>query len=444
MADMWHPYGLSRREWAFAVLISSVHATQHLFLRIVPPLIPLLVIDLDLPLWQLGFLVTLHMLAGGLVQAPVGVLADRLDRLRLLVPAIGCMSIGYLVFALGAVAGGFSPTFELFGATVSGTYQLMAVGIVVAGVGYGVIHPVGYPLISANVAGDNKGSVLGMWGSASKLGDAAAPLLIGAMILIWPWWAVVAAIGGFGLLYAAGLLAAFRAGDFETGPPVGEHGDAGLSADEEGRADPRLFWLPMAVILVFYLFTMFTATGLVTYTPVFVTDVYAYEFSLGSLSLGPESVANFYLSILLVSGAISQLLVGGLADVYDPRTLLVGLLAIAAIGVLALAALPVSALLLVGVFVLIGCCIFGVNPVRDGLITEITPPAYEGRTFGTFWTIVLLVSAIYPTVIGYLGDVAGLRTSFVTLGVTAVLAAASVALLYSSRVYLARTGTGVT
>jgi len=433
------PFELSSDEWRFGLVISSVHGIQHLFYRLFPPLIPILVVGLDSSLWQLGLLVSIYLFAGGLGQAPMGVLVDRFDRQYILLPSIGLMSVGYLVFVLGSVAGSRLPPIQLLGHLFTGTYQIMACGMFVAGVGYSGIHPVGYPLISANIGAENKGKLLGMWGSASKVGDTIAPLLIGGLILIVSWESILIGVSLFGFCYAGWLWLLIWRGDIETRPPTQSDETRAAAGSRDGlTANPRQFLIPMGTLLVAFCFILFASNGLITFTPVFVTDVYGYSLSVLGVTIPSASVANGYFSVLLLSGAVSQLGVGALADRYDYRLVLMALLALTTVGLGLLSFLTLTPLVLLVVFALVGGCLFGVNPVRDALISDITPPAYEGRTFGSFWTIASLVSSGFPLVIGYLGDTVGIQASFQYLTAGTLIGMAGIGLLYSPRLYRRR------
>ncbi len=102
-------YGLSRRELEFAVLISSSHFVQHVFYRVLPPLVPVLAVALEYPLWQLGLLITLYSIGMGIVQAPLGVLADRVDRRYLLPVGLAVAGGAYVLFAFAPTLGGPLP-----------------------------------------------------------------------------------------------------------------------------------------------------------------------------------------------------------------------------------------------------------------------------------------------------------------------------------------------
>lgn len=426
-------FGMPRSQFVFGLLAAAVHGFQHVFLRLLPPLLPILVVDLDAPLWKLGLLVTVYMFAGGLFQAPMGELSDRVNRRSLLVGAFLAMAIGYVIFVLAPGIGATLPDIEVGGHAFDGRFQMMAVGMLISGVGFSAIHPVGYPLITANVGAAHKGKALGMWGSASKVGDAVAPLLLGGLILVTEWEIILLSVSGVGVLFAGFLWVVFRWDRYETAPAP-ERADGATSAIDL-RGHPRAFLFPIAVVVVSFFFMLFAGNGLMTYAPVFVSEVYAFSFEVGGVTLGPASVANFYFGLLLVSGAISQLFVGGLADRFDHRLVLIVLLGIAAAGLAALAVVPMGPMVLAFGVVLLGASLFGLNPVRDALISDITPAAYEGRTFGYIWTVALVGSSGYPVLIGYLADTMGLRTSFAMLALGALGAMGCVGLLFSRRVY---------
>lgn len=436
---MHSTFGMTRDEWTFGALISSLHAVQHVFYRLVPPLIPILVVDLDSPLWQLGLLVSIYMFAGGLFQAPMGILSDRINRTYLAVPSIGMMAVGYLLFATAVAVGPLLPQIQLFEYVFTGTYLMMALGMLVAGIGYSGIHPVGYPLISSNITPENKGKVLGMWGSASKLGDAVAPVLVGVLVLVVSWEWILVGVAMFGFAYAGWLFGVLNRSEFDTHPPS-THDETTDASDNDRawRSEPRTFLVPMAVLLVFFFGILFAGNGLIAFAPAFVADVYGYSVSVAGIDFRPESVANFYFAVLLISAAVSQLVSGALADRFDHRAVLITYLGVSTICLLILAVLTLTPVTLLTIFAVLGGCIFGLNPVRDALVSDISPDDYEGRTFGYLYTIALVGSSAFPTVIGYLGDTLGLQASFGYLSLGTLLGFVCISLLYSTRIYQQR------
>lgn len=431
-------FQMSRREWIFGFLISSVHGMQHIYTRLLPALLPILVIGLDIPLWQLGLLVSVYLFTGGLFQAPMGVVSDLIDRRYLLVPAIVLMSVGYLVFALAPSMGAQFPALHISGTTYSGAYQIMVLAMCIAGVGYSAVHPTGYPIISANVSEANKGKVLGLWASGAKIGDTVTPILVAVLILLLRWESILLVFSVFGFAYAIGLYVVLRRDAFETRPP--KRLDEGDDERETRTADsdPQHFRFPMGIMLLFFFCILFTTNGILTYTPVFVSDVYAFSFTVAGVHFESDSVANFYFSALLLSGAVSQFVVGSIADALDYRTILVALLATATLGLYVLSTVTLTPITLLLLFVALGGLIFGTYPARDAIISHITPPAYEGRAFGYLLTVGMAVGAVYPVLIGYMESIIGIRASFAYLTLGTLLGGVCICLLFSPRIYRER------
>lgn len=109
-----------------------------------------------------------------------------------------------------------------------------------------------------------------------------------------------------------------------------------------------------------------------------------------------------------------------------------------------LAELVFSPLALVPVLLLLGASLWGLNPARDAIVSDITPADHEGRTFGHLWTGALVASSAAPAVVGRIGDVAGLRPAFLLVAGLLVASAVPIGLLLSERVYVdARDAEGV-
>jgi MFS family permease len=114
----------------------------------------------------------------------------------------------------------------------------------------------------------------------------------------------------------------------------------------------------------------------------------------------------------------------------------VGFLLAGTLVLLLLATSAFSPIALFGVLLLLGASLWGLTPACDAIVSDIAPAAHEGRTFGYLWTGALLLASASPAVVGYIGDVAGLRQAFAVLAGIAFLSVIPIALLLSSRVYL--------
>ena len=415
-------------------LLGSVHFAQHVF-RILPPLLPVLALALGYPLWQLGALVSLYFAGSGFGQAPMGVLADRYDRRLIVPPSVATMGLGYLLVGLtphvvdtGAVA------VDVAGASLTTGFLAMGVGSLVAGMGASAIHPCGYPLVVANAPSGREGRALGAWGSAAKLGDAAAPLVVAGLILTLAWADVFLLFGVVGLAYGAALSPVLSSGLVET-RPGSDRAEGSGERSATDAADRRTYVYPVVALLVFFVARAFSEKGLKAFLPTFLVSVYGYTLVVGDVTLPAESLADVYFSVIFIVAAGTTLVTGRLVDRFDARVVLVGIFGAAAGTLVILATGDLSPLALLAVLVVLGASNWGWVPARDAIMSDITPPAREGRTFGYLHTVSHLFSAIAPVAIGVLAGSAGLRGGFLVLATVMVVAVAAIGALFSDRVY---------
>lgn len=432
-------FGLSAREVKFAFVISMAHLTQHFLMRLIPPLIPVMAVALEYPLWQLGVLVSLYSLGQGLAQAPLGVLSDRYDRLYLLPTGIVLGGAGYILFSMSPTLGASIPEVTVFGHAFEGGFLVMCLAMLVIGSGLAVVHPAGYPMITDNTKPENKGKVLGAFGSAAKFGDAAAPAIVGVLILVFVWDQILLMLGAVGVVIGVLLFFVLRSDEYETAPAAENNDD---DSETIWEADKRTYMYPLAVIYVFFVTKMFSGEGIKTFLPAFIVAVYAYSVDVGGVYLAPESVANFYFATLLVFAGAIQLGIGGLTDRIDTRLILLGGALMATVGFLLLALVDLGPVSLLVVLCMVGVGIYGLAPARDALISDISPPELEGRTFGYIWTAISLTATLMPPVVGYIIETQGMREGFLILTAGTALAALVITLLFFERVYLANSGTG--
>lgn len=422
------------REWRFALTISGAHGVDHLLKRVFPPLVPIWAVAFGFPLWKLGLLLGARSLGSALGQAPMGHLSDRFDRRVMLPAGIAVIGVSFLAFvALPGLDALDVRLAVVAGTPVTGQFIAMALAMVAVGLGSSTLHPVGYPLISRNVGAERQGKVLGMWGSARAFGDGGAPAVVGVALLVTGWETILAGFGLLGVAYAGYLFVVLGAFDTQPGE---ETGDASAATTGLLGGDRRRFLYPMLAVFAAFTLQIVATTGANVFLPEFVATEYGYSFSLAGVDVIPEATASFYYSALLLTAAVVQLGTGELVDRYDDRTVLVGFLLAATVVLLTLAVGQFSAPALLAVLLLLGASLWGLNPARDAIVADIAPAAHEGRTFGYLWTGALLVASLSPAVVGYLGDVVGLRVAFTVLAGVVLLSTIPVAALLSTRVYL--------
>jgi MFS family permease len=235
---------------------------------------------------------------------------------------------------------------------------------------------------------------------------------------------------------AVGLYLVLSASAFET-EPVGVETDdkAAAEAWADLLSDRRRYLYPMLVLVGYFAAHSVVVQGTVAFVPAFITDVYGYSFSVLTVDFGPESFADFALSVLLIGAAFSRFVGGYLVDRFDHLTVLFWTLVVAGATMFVFAMASLGPVVLLVVLVIFGAGLWGNSPARDSLVSDLGPDEREGRTFSYLWTASRVFGAASPTIIGFLADTAGIREGFTYLAVATLVAALFVALLFSDRIF---------
>src|SRR5213083_3775671 len=165
-------------------LCGALHAFTHIYHVALMPLYLPIQRDLKLAsVEQATLLLTLMMLAYFLPSYSLGVLADRLNRKRLLAIGLAINGAGYLGLA-------FAPT-----------YPWAVVCVMVSGLGGSFFHPAATSMV-AGLYPLNTGRALGMVGVGASIGFFIGPLYSGWRAASAGWRTPVLELGTAGVLMA--------------------------------------------------------------------------------------------------------------------------------------------------------------------------------------------------------------------------------------------------
>lgn len=392
--------GAVREDWrATLAVVSGGHFLSHFYFLTLPPLFPLLRGEFGLSNTELGLVVSV-LTIGGLLQAPVGNVVDRLGAKRILVVGLAVTGGGIALIGLGP------------------TYPAILALAVVSGLGQSAFHPADYAMIDDVVDPDLRGRAFSVHTFSGFAGFAAAPVVVGALAFATGWRVTLFVVGGVGLLYAvfaaATLSSSYREAD-ETTETDGTDG-TDRTGSTGRRPDPErdgsildAIRNPGVLAMVgFFLVMALAGKGVQTFTAVLAADSFGLE----------ESVGNTLLTAYFALGAIGILVGGVLADRYAPGRVITGGLVVGASTLLVtlIGAVPISVLSLVGLFGLIGFFVSIVTPSRDRLVSEVSGSGSVGRSFGIVFTGSTIGSLIGPVLLGAVGDAVSMTVSFVLIG----------------------------
>jgi MFS family permease len=332
-------------------LSGILHAFTHLYQVALLPLYYLILRDKAFGLQtveQATFLVTVLMLSYFIPAYPVGILADKLSKRKLLAVGLGINALGFL------------------GLAFSGSYLQAIACMMISGFGGSFFHPAATALI-ARLFPEGAGKALGMLGIGASAGFFLGPIYSGWRAAHSGWRAPVLELAILGLI-AAGLF--YWLADEE---PVYERGSHPHAQGDRLFPSPALLFLFVCAAVAFSL-RDFTGSSMGSLGSLFLQKAHG---------LKPD-VTGGLLAMIFIASAISNPIFGRLSDRGVGRWTTFAL-GIAGVMVIAFPHFPVAFAGLV--FAIYGLFFMASYPMVEGALMGSVPHHVRGRVFGAFITI---------------------------------------------------------
>jgi FSR family fosmidomycin resistance protein-like MFS transporter len=371
------------------------HFMSHFLQLVLPPIFPLLRERFGVNYVALGFVLSVFFAASGIGQASSGFLVDRFGARRLL-------QGGFALYAAGIALMG-----------TSGSYAMLVLFALVAGLGNSVFHPADYAIFNSTVHARRLGRAYSIHSVLGSLGWAAAPPTMLALTALFGWRGALIAVGGLALLIGLVVMGQTR------GLPD-HRGAAARAAPPRTSvlADLRVL-LGAPVLFAFSYFLLLAAAwvGLQTFGVPVIAAIYE-----APLSTAATAVTGWLLGI----GA-GTLMGGMLADRTRRHDAVAGLgLLAAALLTFVVATGALSLALVVVAMTISGFCLGITSPSRDMLVRGATPTGASGKVFGFVYSGLDLGSAVTPLLLGWFMDRGEPRLVFVFAGVMLLVTIATV------------------
>jgi MFS family permease len=278
------------------------------------------------------------------------------------------------------------------------------------GIGNNLWHPTAIPWL-ANRFPERKGFVMAVHGMGGNVGDALAPMAIGALLLVFPWREVVLINVVPGILMSILILVYIGRANGNDAAAVA-HQMPRMDTAERMRAFASLLrsraFLTLAIGSGF---RSVTQGGLMTFLPVYL----AREMGYSPIWIGACMFA------LQAAGFAAAPIAGHLSDSVGRRQVIMSSMAMTAVIIvcMALAGGTPWFVLLVAV---LGFFLFAVRAVLQAWLLDATPPGMGGSAIGLLFSTQALGAGLGPLTAGIVADHFGLMAAFYFLAGTIVIA----------------------
>jgi len=382
-----------RRSFQEVWVISLGHALTHWYPATFYLLLPLIGKELGLSYSEIGSVLTCQYLAGAIANIPGGIFVDTVGRKGLLMAA-SLFWIGFPYLIMG----------------VSHTYWMILACATLVGIGNNLWHPSAIPWL-ANRFPERKGLVMSIHGMGGNVGDAVAPLVVGALLGILSWRNVVVINVVPGVLLATFALI-YLGRRQNGGPGIADAAPASISAIERLRMFGALLKNRALITLAAgSAFRTMTQGALLTFLPLYLAREMGYPlFWIGACMFA-----------LQAGGFIAAPIAGHLSDRVGRRQIILSSMAMSAIVIFLMLFTGGTGWFVMFVSVL-GFFLFAVRAVLQAWLLDATPPGMGGSAIGLLFASQAFGQAVGPVSAGIVADHYGLMGAFYFLAITIVIA----------------------
>jgi len=375
---------MNRDEKKIMGLTTASHSLVHLFEGVLPPLIPLLIVDFATDYFHLGIIVSVFSYAFGIGSLPAGFLADRLGPRRL---------VTFFLFGSG-----------LLSAFVFFIPSLLAYGIIMGFIGLfcSMYHPASNTLISQSVR--EKGKAFGIHGIAGSLGVACVPVLSAWLGSNMGWRAPHVIFGLIGIGAAVFSFSVPAKSAFTEECP-----------DDKNRPEKGISYLTLILFYCSAAALGLTYKGIMTFLPAYMGE----KIHFGFITLSKVTLGGTVATLALVSGALGQYIGGRLTDRFRPESIYSCAIIIGTFFVFIMA--KSSGFILIASAVFYAFFYFSTQPMQNFMLSNYLPKHSHGIGYGIHFFVTFGIGSTAAAVSGYLADNYGLESVFYAMGACFIL-----------------------
>jgi len=380
----------ARHPWRELWLITIGHGLTHWYPATFYLLLPLIGNELGLSYSEIGLIMTCQYIASAVANIPGGMVVDTVGRKGLLM-AISLFWVGFPYLLIG----------------FTHSYVMLLVCIALVGFGNSLWHPTAIPTLGQRYP-ERKGLVLSLHGMGGNVGDAIAPVVIGAALAFFSWRQVVVLNVAPGLVVAL-LMFAFL-GTIQLGPKKAHAEGQSLRQYMDGL---KVLLRNRSLVLLSTgsSFRTMTQSALLTFLPVYLARDMGYSpFVVGACLFAVQA-----------AGFAAAPVAGHLSDRMGRKQILMGSMLSSAV-VLVFMALAGTSPVFIALIAILGFFLYATRPVIQAWLLDITPKNMGGSSIGVLFGAQAVGGALGPYLGGMIADRYGLLATFYFLAFTIVIA----------------------
>lgn len=363
-------------------LLTSIFLVNFLSRVILAPLMPVIERELGLGHTAAGsfFMIIALGYAAGLIGS--GFVSSRLPHRR---------TIALTAFACGLA---------FFLIAVSHTLWMIRIGLFLVGVATGVYLPSGMTTITASIPSTHWGKAIAVHELAPSLGYLLAPLVVETLLVLCPWQAIIALIGGVSFILGTTFLRLVPGGDFT--------GEAPTFGNIRMLTAQPAFWIMAA----FFGLSITASMGIYNMMPLYLVAERGFDRTLANSLIGLSRIPVIALALLS----------GWITDRIGPKPMITAVMIINGLTAILLGILPGRwVILMVFLQPMATVCFFAPGFT---ILSRIVPP--EARNLSVSLTVFVAYLAgagFFPTIAGAFGDAGAFGLAFILTGAITVASA---------------------